>query len=336
MAAPDVGHDGPADTVASGKSAWQRPESGGRFAIWLIRSIGLYGGRRLARLLLYPITLYFYLRRGPERRAIRGYLQRLDGRPVSSWRVMRVIFKFSATLLDRVFFLGRGSGGFELDAAGEAQLHALLAEGRGALLIGSHFGSFEALRALSIDHGSTPLRIVLDKQQTPQLTRLLEELAPGLSRAVVDLSRGGPEATLAMAEALRAGHMVGLLADRARPGEQCVAVPFLGAPAPFPVTPWRLAAALDAPVVLCFGAYLGGNRYRLMFEHFSDGITLDRARREADLHAIIAGYAARLEQRVRAYPYNWFNFYDFWRTDAEHAAPARRTPRVPRKIAGRH
>ena len=39
---------------------WQsRPEGGGRFAIWLIRAIALYGGRRVGRLCLYPITLYF-------------------------------------------------------------------------------------------------------------------------------------------------------------------------------------------------------------------------------------------------------------------------------------
>ena len=41
-----------------------RPEAGGWFAIWLIRSIGRYGGRGVARMLLYPITLYFLVRRG--------------------------------------------------------------------------------------------------------------------------------------------------------------------------------------------------------------------------------------------------------------------------------
>ena len=57
---------------------WQnRPEGGGRFALWLIRSIALYGGRPLARVILYPITLYFYLRRGPEREASRRFLERV-------------------------------------------------------------------------------------------------------------------------------------------------------------------------------------------------------------------------------------------------------------------
>src|SRR3546814_4102786 len=41
----------------------QRREGGGWFAIWLIRGIGRYGGRALARLFLYPITAYFLLRR---------------------------------------------------------------------------------------------------------------------------------------------------------------------------------------------------------------------------------------------------------------------------------
>ena len=49
-----------------------RPEAGSRFAIWLIRGIARHGGRTVGRLLLYPITLYFTLVRGPERRGAGG------------------------------------------------------------------------------------------------------------------------------------------------------------------------------------------------------------------------------------------------------------------------
>ena len=53
-------------------SNWkQRPEGGSRFSLWLIRSIARYGGRPLARLFLYPITFYYLVVRGPERRASR-------------------------------------------------------------------------------------------------------------------------------------------------------------------------------------------------------------------------------------------------------------------------
>ena len=63
----------------------QRPEGGGRFALWLIRSIGCYGGRGVSRLLLYPITLYFLIRRGPERAASCAWLSRALGRRASLW-----------------------------------------------------------------------------------------------------------------------------------------------------------------------------------------------------------------------------------------------------------
>ncbi|MBW8075945.1 MAG: acyltransferase, partial [Metallibacterium scheffleri] len=93
-------------------SAWQgRREGGGWFALWLIRCIGLRGGRPPARLLLYPITLYFFLRRGPERRASRAYLARVLGRPARTRDVLRHFHAFAATTLDRVFLLARGERG---------------------------------------------------------------------------------------------------------------------------------------------------------------------------------------------------------------------------------
>lgn len=312
------------------KATWQRPEGGGRFAVWLIRSIGLYGGRHVARALLYPITLYFYLRRGPERRAIRSYFSRIQGHPGSPWQVMRLIHRFAGTLLDRVYMLTHGTERFEVTTEGLERLHATLAEGnRGVLLIGTHFGSFEVLRAVSMKRRKAPLRIVLDKQATPALTSLLEELAPEISRTVIDISRGGTQAVLAMAETVQAGGVVGLLADRARAGEHCMRVPFLGDPAPFPSAPWHFASALGVPVMLCFGVYLGGNRYRVVFEPFSDGIHIERRRRDADLEAVIARYAARLEHYVRTWPFNWFNFHDFWKSPDDDPAAASAIDKPP-------
>ncbi len=74
-------------------------------------------------------------------------------------------------------------------------------------------------------------------------------------------------------------------------------------------------------MVLCFGIYLGGNRYRLIFEPFSDRIEIPRQNRGPALNAVISRYAQRLEHYVRLAPYNWFNFYDFWQTSGTPVAP---------------
>lgn len=310
-------------------SHWQQREGGGWFAIWLIRTIALRLGRRVARMLLYPIAFYFFLRRGDERIASRTYLSRVLHRPVTNYDVFRHIHMFAATLLDRLFFLARGERDFVVEVEGLDALDRCIDAGRGVLLVGSHQGSFEALRALGGRRPDVPLRVVLDKQKTPALTAVLEALAPDVGAAVIDASRGGASVALAMAEGAAQGGMVALLADRGHRNEATCRVPFLGKPAPFPAGPWLLAAALKIPVVLCMGIYLGGNRYRLIFEAFSDGIDIPRGQRAAMLEALVARYAARVEHYARLYPFNWFNFYDFWQETgpADEPAAAAHLPR---------
>lgn len=295
---------------------WQaRPEGGGRFAIWLIRSIALYGGRRVGRVCLYPITLYFYLRRGPERRASANYLQRVFGRPAMPWQVLKHIHAFAATILDRVFLLAHGEKPFEIETQGLELLDERIARGHGVLLFGSHQGSFEALRAIGARRPDMPLRVVLDKQKTPAMTELLEALAPEVGACVIDAAQDGTTIALAMAEACGQGAVVAMLADRGRGHEVLRHADFLGAPAPFPISPWLLAHSLQVPVVLCFGLYMGGNRYRLVFEPFSDRVEIPRHNRGPALEALVTRYAQRLEHYVHVAPYNWFNFYDFWQQD---------------------
>jgi predicted LPLAT superfamily acyltransferase len=310
---------------------WQsRPEGGGRISMWLMRSIALYGGRGVARACLYPITLYFYLRRGPERTASRQYLQRVLGQPVMPWHVFKHLHYFAATLIDRIYLLANGEKPFQIETEGLDLLEQRIAQGRGVLLFGSHQGSFEALRALGARRPEMPLQVVLDKQKTPEMTALLEALAPGVGANVIDAARDGTSIALAMSEACERGAVVAMLADRGRGHEVLRHAPFLGSPAPFPVSPWLLAHTLKVPVVLCFGLYLGGNRYRLIFEPMVDRVDIPRHQRGPALDALIARYAQRLEHYVHVAPYNWFNFYDFWQQDLRAPAGHDAAPVVER------
>ena len=74
------------------------------------------------------------------------------------------------------------------------------------------------------------------------------------------------------------------------------------------------------PVLLCFGLYLGGNRYRLVFEPFAECVAIPREQRGPALDALLTRYAQRLEHYVRVAPYNWFNFHDFWQRPGDGSA----------------
>jgi predicted LPLAT superfamily acyltransferase len=75
----------------------------------------------------------------------------------------------------------------------------------------------------------------------------------------------------------------------------------------------RAAAILRCPVFFMAGLYLGKNNYHVVFERVADFSGTPAGVRSAAVHAAIERYAAALDRYCRAYPYNWFNFHDFWR-----------------------
>jgi predicted LPLAT superfamily acyltransferase len=292
----------------------ERPEGGSTFFMRLLRGFSLLCGRSAARLVLYPITLYYLLRRGPERRASRDYLSRICGHRAKLLQVARHFHCFGATILDRVFLLSERFKRFDIRHEGLDGLRALWKQQRGVLVFGSHLGSFDALRAFSQLREDVKVRVVMDIEQNQATFSVLSVLNPELAKSIINARQEGTRTALAIKEALDEGALVTLLVDRARPENQTVDVEFLGEPAPFPIEPWMLAAALKVPVVLCFGLYRGGNRYDFHFEVFSESLVIERGRRQAAAQEIVQRYADRLAHHARSAPYNWFNFYDFWHT----------------------
>ena len=58
----------------------------------------------------------------------------------------------------------------------------------------------------------------------------------------------------------------------------------------------------------------GGNRYDIHFETLADFSAVDRRGRSLAVQAAMVRYAELLEQYCYKAPYNWFNFFDFWKT----------------------
>jgi predicted LPLAT superfamily acyltransferase len=233
---------------------------------------------------------------------------------------MRHIHRFASTILDRVFLLVDSFARFDVHIHGLGELISRAKLGNGVLLFGSHVGSFEVLRVAATKRPDVKVCVVFDQKQTPALTQLLQAINPAIAHNVIDASGHGLDIVLALGEAIGRGEVVALLADRARPGETTVVTDFLGAPAAFPVAPFRIASVLDVPIVLCFGMYRGGNRYDLYFEPFVERLMLPRQGREEALRCVVQRYVSRIDHYVRMDPYNWFNWYDVWNLGSDAQA----------------
>ncbi len=309
-------------------AGWRaQPERGSPLALRCILWIALRAGRPLARALLYPICLYFLLTARTARRASRQFLRQVGHSRGHLGHVLRHLHTFAAVVLDRVYFLRGETERFDLRLHVDPRADAALGNGRGALLLGSHVGSFDGLRALAITGQRVPLKVLMRHEHNRLITRLLEALDPRVADSVIPIGR--PDTLLQTKEWVDQGGTVALLGDRAADDgggrRRLVACSFLGREALLPSGPLRLAAALDVPVMLFFGVYRRGNRYDIHVEWFADRGELPRG----DDHALageIRRYARRLEAYVHDAPYNWFNFYDFWAPDEAAEPPVTAAP----------
>ena len=277
-----------------------------RFIIWVALSVG----RPAARALLYPICVYFlvFSRQAPH--AIRPYLIRALGRPIG-WRDLYSQYHcFASTLLDRIYLLAGQYGRFDIDIRGLDLLKDRLARGQGCILLGSHLGSFEIVRAIGLTQGDLEIKILMHEQNTPMIRDIFRDLNPAVAGAVIQT--GLPDTMLRVKECLDRGGVVGILGDRLLKQDQATPCKFFGKLARFPAGPMWLTSILKVPVILFFGLYRGGNRYEVHFELFAEEVTIDRRHRDQEIQQWTQRYADRLEHSCRLAADNWFNFYDFW------------------------
>jgi predicted LPLAT superfamily acyltransferase len=303
-----------------------RPEVGNDFWLRVMLWIATTLGRPVSRLLLWPIAAFFWLRTPDVRADSAKYLSKIFDRPATALETLKHYYVFSATILDRIYFLKRGEGQFEIEIVGEEHLLELLAPDQGVFLVGAHLGSIEVLRHIGLNRAGRGVAMAMFESNAQTIGKFLRRVDPELADNIVPLGR--PDSMLRLSERIDSGDMVGFLADRSFGEEPTQSVQFCGESAPFPTGVFRMASALRCPVIGMAGLYMGGNRYQVHFSPLADFSNIDRSERKAKVHDAIDSYGAHLEKFCRIAPYNWFNFYDFWSEPASGEQSAQ-SPEAP-------
>lgn len=299
--------------------SWQESkERSTPVTLQLIRWIALHLGRPVARSLLYPISLYFLLFAVPQRKASQQYLARVLKRKVTWLDSAKHIHAFASTILDRVYLLTGQFAKLDISFPAENIPLSYSKNGVGCLLLGSHIGSFEVLRSYAVSNYPLPIKILMYEQQAPMMVQVLNALNADVADTLISLD-GSPRGLLKVKEAIDCGTTVGLLGDRilGDGNEKTVICTLLGEPVKMSTVPVLLASALKVPLIVFFGIYLGGNRYKIHFELLAEEVVLKRKSRQQDIQSYTQKYVDIIEKQMLETPYNWFNFYDYWQQD-EH------------------
>jgi predicted LPLAT superfamily acyltransferase len=287
-------------------------------------------GESAARLLLYPIVAYFLLTGSKSRAASLDYLHRVNTYCVAQnivvqaaegWRgSFHHMLAFAQSGLDK---LAAWMGGFDSSRVGfpnRVEFERLLASGRGAVLIGSHLGNLDMTRALATNEQRAIVNAVVYTNHAQRFNAMLAQTNASFGVNLIQISHLGPETAIMLKEKIDRGEIVVIVGDRTPPPEggssrRVSQIEFFGQPAPFAQGPFILASLLDCPVYLffCLREY---DSYNIYFEPFAERIILPRRERKERLQDYLHQYARRLEAHCLKAPYQWFNFYDFWRQDA--------------------
>lgn len=253
---------------------------------------------------VFVVPFYFLFSKGYK--PIYHYFnQRLGYRPAKAFfGVYRNFCRFSQVILDRFYMFGGGKFDVQVE---KYHLYQELAEGEpGFMILSAHVGNYE-LAGFSLVATKKRFNALAFGEEAEAIMENRERLFAGTNINIIpvkdDLSH-----LFALNNALDNGESVSFPSDRLLGNQRTVTCEFLGALAHFPMGPFALAAQRDLPVLTVNVMKESVKRYRVYVNRLQkEGTT-----RGERINAYVRQYVEHLEEVLRKYPEQWFNYYEFW------------------------
>jgi predicted LPLAT superfamily acyltransferase len=301
------------EAVSVSRSHWDARTHGGYLGHWLIVQILKRLGARAAYACAWPVAAFFTLFARAERNASQQYLERVLGPThfCGRWqRTFRHLLAFGHAYLDGLILGVEGPRAFTFEHEGTEHLARIFEAGHGGVMLTAHLGTWELASAmLEPTHQTGRIAVVMFRSDAEQLQRFIESLHGRRPRVI---AVGAQDlAALEIIRAVRNGELVAMQGDRTVDTRD-IEVPFFGRPARWPIGPWIIAAVTGAPLLWAFSLPVGPRRYKFVASAPITVRFVPGRDRNAQLREWIEGYVAAVEDVLRAQPYQWFNFFDFW------------------------
>lgn len=295
------------------RKAWSARSIGSRWQHQFFYTLIRLAGRRAAYVMAYFVALYYVLFRTSVRDRSRPYLsRRFPGRTalLRLWDSYRITVEIGKVLVDRAAMGILGPGQLAVRHSRREDLMERIREGRGVILVTAHAGcwqfAMESLRMLE-----TPVSLLLHREEGDVDLHIFEHRGDDAAFRIIDPA-GPLGGALEMLQVLKHGEILCIMGDRAMGGDRStVEVDFLGGRVRVPITPYQLASATGAPVVVIFPYTCGPGNYSLQVAEVIR-VPEDLGRAPEAYRPYAEAFIRALEGFVEERPYQFFNFFDMW------------------------
>lgn len=289
--------------------AWEGRSRGTRLGyrifVWLLKSRGLkpaYG-------LLHFVTLYYRWFVPAATQPLRYLYEKrlgLDSKKSARLIKQNIIF-FGQTLIDKIAVLAGIDTKLSFTHEGIENIEQMVAKGKGGILLSAHLGNWEVAGHL-LKRVNARINIVMYDGEEQQMKEYMDQFERKRSFNVI-LIKDDLSHIYEISAALARNELICLHGDRFRPGQRVMQHIFLGQNANFPAGPFILASKLKAPVCFVF-AFKETNFH---YHFFAEPSKTYEGRGTEGMEKMLDDYVHLLEAKLRKYPAQWFNYYDFWK-----------------------
>ena len=238
--------------------------------------------------------------------AYRYFRQRLGyGCLRASWYTYVNHCLFAQVVVDRfAVFAGKR---FKLDIDGYEYFQQLELETKGFVILSSHIGCYEVAGYSLISKSKRFNALVFGGEKATVMKGRQEALSEHNIRMIPvreDMSH-----LFIVNEALSNNEIMSMPADRIVGSAKVVNVNFFGETASLPAGPFSVTTMNGFDALAVNVMKISAKRYKVYVTRLS----YDRqVPRKQQMQQLANCYVEELERRVRQYPSQWFNFYDFW------------------------
>jgi len=275
---------------------------GYKIFIFFIRNLGI----RSAYFILYFVALYFLFFSFKGTRANFYYFHKRLGfsKFKSIFKVYRSYCIFGQTIIDRVAISSGLRDKFTYEFDGVEILYRLLKNKKGGILISAHIGNFEIAEFFfsEIDDLSQINLVTTDNEH--QVIKEYMDSISSKSKLKIILVREDLSHIFEINNALHNNELICFTGDRYFEGNKVLSEELLGKEAKFPAGTFLLGSRLRVPVVFVYVMKESAKHYHLY--------TREARFKGRNAQDLLKRYTESIAWILKKYPYQWFNYFDFW------------------------